>query len=334
MILCVTLNPCVDRTLFVEKLDLDKIISARRTKCIPGGKGNNVARVLKTFGADCDSFVLLGGNTGKMVEDMLRRQDGITPIAFWTQAATREVVTVVEEGTHRQVAFKEPGPEITPTERKGLMALLRNLVGRYEWVVFSGTVPCPALDEIYFELVVAARAAGAKAVLDSSGPALIRGLRAGPFLAKLNLDEAASTLGHSLTSEADIWRDLSQLRGLPKRAKAGAEPIPIVVVTAGKQGAFAASDTERWRAFPPPVQTVNPVGSGDSFVGGMIAGLARGDSVEQSIRLGMGAGAANAAVWDAATFTMNDVERLLPQVTLQRLSNQYGERNPPRVTGH
>jgi 1-phosphofructokinase family hexose kinase len=313
MILCITLNPCVDRTLFVDKLDLDKIIPGKRSTCIPGGKGNNVARVLKTFGLPVDSFVLLGGHTGCMVEDMIRQQDKITPIVFWTQGPTREVVTVVQEDTHRQVAFKEPGAQVTPSERKALLLMLRLLVKEYEWVVFSGSVPCPALDDIYFELVEAVRGNGGKAVLDSSGAALVQGLRAGPYLLKANLEEAGSVLNQRLSNEAQVWEAASAIQTM--------KPGPscnIVALTAGREGAYVVCEGERLRALPRPVQTVNPVGSGDSFLGGMIAGLAGGQSIEASLRQAMAAGAANAAVWDAATFTMSDVEKLLPQTQVQR----------------
>jgi 1-phosphofructokinase family hexose kinase len=245
---------------------------------------------------------------------MIRTQDGITPIAFWTQSATREVVTIVEEGTHRQAAFKEPGSGITPTEQKSLMILLTALMAQYEWVVFSGSMPCAGLDHMYRDLIGAVSRNGGKAALDSSGKALVEGLRAGPFLSKLNLDEAAYVLGRPLRSEEDVWQgvaDLSENRDSPH--------FRIVAVTAGRQGAYVACGKERWRAFPPPVKTVNPVGSGDSFLAGMVAGLARGQSVEESLRLGMAAGAANAAVWDAATFTLADVERLLPKVDIRKV---------------
>ena len=306
MILCVTLNPCVDRTIFVERLELDKIVAGRRSKCIPGGKGNNVARALKTLGAAVDSFVLVGGHTGCMVEDMIRDQDGITPFAFWTEAPTREVVTVVEEGTHRQAAFKEPGAEVTARERRGLAAMLRALVRGYEWVIFSGSVPSAALDDIYFELIGEVRKAGGKAVLDSSGEALAQGLRAGPYLVKANLEEAGHAVRRRLAGDAEIWR------------AAGEMPCGIAAITAGKEGAYVACGEERWRGLPPPVQTVNPVGSGDSFLGGMVAGLARGEPIEEALRLAMAAGAANAMVWDAATFSAEDVAGLVPGVRIRR----------------
>ena len=327
MILCITLNPCVDRTLFVDKLDLDKIIPGKRSTCIPGGKGNNVARVLKTFGLPVDSFVLLGGHTGCMVEDMIRQQDKITPIVFWTQGPTREVVTVVQEDTHRQVAFKEPGAQVTPSEHKALLLMLRLLVKEYEWVVFSGSAPCPALEDIYFDLIEAVRGNGGKAVLDSSGEALAHGLRAGPFLIKANLDEAGYAVKRRLANDEEIWQAAREMQnkkpGLLELATALTAVArgfssSIVAITAGKEGAYVSRHDERLRALPPPVQTVNPVGSGDSFLGGMIAGLAGGQPLEASLRLAMAAGAANAAVWDAATFTMSDVEKLLPQIHIQR----------------
>ena len=321
MILCVTLNPCVDRTLFVDKLDLDRIIAARRSKCIPGGKGNNVARVLRTLGLPVDSFVLLGGHTGRLIEETIRQQDGITPFVFWTQGPTREVITVVEEGSNRQVAFKEPGADLTPSECRDLALMLRILVAQYEWVVFSGSVPCPELDHTYHDLIHAVRRAGGKAVLDSSGKALARGLSARPYLFKANLEEAAYVFGKPVAREEDIWTCALSLS--PKETpQTEGFCADVVAVTAGKQGAYVVHGGDRWRALPPAVPAVNPVGSGDSFLGGLIAGLAQGASFDDSLRLAVAAGAANAARWDAATFTRADVENIAPQVQVRRLSEQ------------
>ena len=319
MVLCVTLNPCVDRTLFVEKLELDRITAAHASKCIPGGKGNNVARVLKTFGVPVDSFILVGGHTGRMVEDMIRFQDAITPICFWTRAATREVITVKEDRTNRQVAFKEPGALVTAVERKQLLLVLKVLMPQYQWVIFSGSVPCPALNDIYFEAITMAQNAGAKTVLDSSGEALSAGLLAAPYLVKFNLDEASHALRQPLTDDDGIWRGISCIQQVGA-GRSGEACVPrIVAVTAGRQGVYLSARGERWRATPPPIQTVNPVGSGDSFLGAMVAGLAQGESIENSLCMGVAAGAANAAVWDAATFSRADVERLIPQVTIRKL---------------
>ncbi len=314
MILCVTLNPCVDRTLFVRKLEFDKIISAERSKCIPGGKGNNVARVLTTFGLAADPFILAGGHSGRMVEDMVREQDRLTPIVFWTQAPTREVVTVVEVGSHRQVAFKEPGGALTPPEQRGLQTMLRMLMAQYEWVIFSGSVPCAPLDGIYFDLTCALRQYQGRAVLDSSGEALRRGLQAAPYLVKANIEEAAAALGEPPATESDIWRAAQRLL-----ESSPSDPSPtdrIVALTAGRNGAYVICGRERWRAFPPQIQTVNAVGSGDSFLAGLVAGLVQKEPLETALRMAVAAGAANAAVWDAATFAIEDVERLLPLVRI------------------
>ena len=144
MILCVTINPCVDRTIWLRSLAPTGVMRGVKTRVVAGGKGNNVARVLRRLGHDVVSLNLLGQETGAQVANLITREDDASLCAVWIQNPTREVVTVVEENTHRQAAYVEPGPEVTPAERDALMRACHRLIDRADWIVLSGSAPLSA----------------------------------------------------------------------------------------------------------------------------------------------------------------------------------------------
>ena len=312
MILAVTLNPCVDRTVFVEKLELGKIVQGTRAHSIAGGKGLNVARLARRFGEQADSFTVLGGHPGRMIDELSRTQDDIELIAVWTEAPTRDIVTIAEDGSWRQAAFKEPSPQITPTEKDDILVTFDSIAERYDLIVLTGSSPCAETDDMYARMIAKAKALGKTTILDSSGASLAQGIEAAPFMVKPNLAETSAILGREITGDDDIWEAVAfyQSKG-----------IDLVVLTDGEKGAYVCHRDRRWRAMPPKLNTVNPVASGDALVAGIAVGLARDLPIEETIRLGVACGAANAAMWEPAMCSPEAVERLMPQVQSEEITS-------------
>ena len=194
MILTVTLNPCIDKTVFVEKHEVGRIIRAHAVKQIAGGKGVNVARVLTNLGADVLAFVVLGGHTGRIIEE-LAEADGIRLHPVWISAPSRTVTTVLETSTGVQTAYVEPGPRVSPEEKDRIIGELRELIPESEMVIFSGSSPCPALDDLYREMIAYANRLGVRTILDSRGRAFKLGLESSPFMIKPNPAETEEALG-------------------------------------------------------------------------------------------------------------------------------------------
>ncbi|MEW6360415.1 MAG: 1-phosphofructokinase family hexose kinase [Planctomycetota bacterium] len=311
MILAVTLNPCVDRTIFVETLELGKIIQGTRARSIAGGKGLNVARLARRFGEQADSFTVLGGHPGRMIDELSRTQDGIDLIAVWTDAPTRDIVTIAEEGTWRQAAFKEPSPQITSKEKREILATFDSIIQRYDLIALMGSSPCPETDDVYARMIAKAKHLGKTTILDSSGVSLAKGIEAGPFMVKPNLAETSAILGRDLAGEDDIWKAVEFYRS---------KGIGLVVLTDGGKGAYVQAEDRRRRVLPPKVRTVNPVASGDALVAGIAVGLRRGLPIEETIRLGVACGAANAAMWEPAMCSPEDVDRLLPMIRCEEVA--------------
>ncbi|UCH34804.1 MAG: hexose kinase [Armatimonadota bacterium] len=308
MILTVTLNPCVDKAIALDSLALGAFNTGVEAHDVAGGKATNVARMAKHLGAPVKSLVLLGGESGKLIERLIRTHDGIEPVVVWTAAPTRSIVTVYERDRKRATAYVEPNPRITEAEAAELMEQYAAALEDIEIVCFGGSVPDRILDDAYRRMILEAKQRGIRTILDSRGEALRLGVEATPFMVKPNVVETEQLLGRSLAGDDDRWQAIGCYRELG---------IELVALSLGKAGALVDWNGRRWHAQPPQVEEVNPVGSGDCLVAGFACGLLWGWEAERTIRLAIAAGAANAAVWDAASPSRAEVEALIPGVTLR-----------------
>ena len=309
MILCVTPNPCVDKTVFVDAIDLGGKVRSQRYTCVPGGKGNNVARAVKALGHESVSMPIVGGATGRHVVDMIEQQDGVRCIPIWVAAMTRTITTVLEEGIHRQTAFFEPGSRVTGEEFSALLSTFREAVSGVQAVTFNGAVPDPAIASVYKKLIAIAHESGALTILDSYGEEFVQGLASRPLMVKPNLAELEPLAGFALSGRAEQWRAIDWLHG---------QGVELVVLSLGADGALVSRGGERLHAIPPEIDEVNAVGSGDALVAGFAIGLQEGWGLEKMARLGVAAGAANALSWDIGHFSRDEVEAVSERVRVER----------------
>lgn len=298
----------MDKSLFIPSLARGEFNQATLAGDVAGGKGTNAARMLKRLGEPVKSLILLGGLSGQRVAELIRSSDGIEPIVAWTASATRTIVTVREEELRTNTAFVEPNGPVTQEEIEALRKAYLDALEGTSIVIFGGSVPDSALDGIYAEMIQAAKSHGVRAILDSRGQALRAGIEAAPFMAKPNLRETEDLLGAPLRGEKSRWQAIEWYES---------KGIEVVVLSMGAQGALASLAGTRWRAIPPRVEQINPVGSGDCLVAGMAAGIRRGWHLEEALRLGIACGAANAAVWEAAHVAPEQVQDLMPRVVLE-----------------
>lgn len=308
MILTVTPNPCVDKTVFIDALEPGAFIRSRRCTCIPGGKGTNVARAVHALGRAAKALVVVGGHPGAHVVEMIEQQDGVPCVPHWVEGQTRTITTVLEEPIHRQTAFFEPGSAVTPEEADALEACFAEHAQGARVVTLNGTV-CDrgTLEDLYARLIPIAKDAGARVILDSHGPEFARGLDARPDMVKPNVPETEELVGYPLDTRAAQWRAVDALH---------ARGVELVVLSLGKDGALVSRGAERFHAVPPRINEVNPVGSGDALVAGFAIGLAEDLPLRAAAALAIAAGAANALSWDIGHFTPAQVDALREDVRI------------------
>ncbi len=303
MIFVVTPNPCLDRTLFVERNLPQGKIMVREVREIAGGKGSNVCRVLREFGVPCRHLLFLGGYTGKRVKELLD-EEGIETEVVWTSSPTRVVTTVVDSRWEQTVYF-DPPPHVTEGEREVFLRLFASLAEEASLITFCGSVP-PAVISLYQELFEKIQAK--PVIVDTRGEAL-RGWQRYPWGIKMNREEAELTLGEPLQS-IDAWKNCFDF-WLEKG-------VEIVMITLGEKGVIGRYRTSFYRVFSPPIQAINPVGSGDAFLAGFLVGWWRGETPEETLRLAVAAGVSNALRWDAGRVEREEVMRLSSEVRIAR----------------
>lgn len=317
MKICVTLNSCLDKTLVAPPWRPgEHQVRGRSVGYVVGGKGVNVARGLSRLGQAVRPALFLGGEVGRMCERLLRQQDHLDPIITWTQAATREILTVRTEGTAEQTAFFDPNPEIASGERDELMVQLAKLMPQADWCLMSGSSPCRETDDCYAGLVRTAREAGVRTLVDTYGPCLMPALRQGPDVVKMNQRECESAYGRPLTTGRDVRDALEWMLGFP---------VTCAAVTFGSRGCAMAWHDRVWGWRAPRVDAVNPIGAGDALAAGWVDGWSRGDDPRQASRWGMACAVASVLEWDACRIERSAAESMLPRIDECALDELVGE---------
>ena len=308
MIYTVTLNPAVDRELTVPTIEFDSVLRASAWRVDYGGKGFNVSRMLRALGSDSVALGFAGGRSGELLRDGLESL-GIGTDFVWVAGETRTNVSIVTEAHDHYVKANEPGPTISPAEEIALVRKVRQLAKAGDWWVLAGSLPPGVPASIYMQLIGDIQAAGAWVILDSSGDALRDGCAARPFLAKPNDVEIHKLTGLPVGNMAEIAAAAQAMQ------RSG---VDNVIVSLGKKGALLADAESVWLAASPQIEEKNPIGAGDSMVGGLVWGLSQGFPLPQVLRWGIACGAATASMSGTAVGDRELVESLAAQVNVSR----------------
>jgi 1-phosphofructokinase family hexose kinase len=306
MILSVTVNPSVDRTLFVDSLKPNDANRVTRAEMDAGGKGINAARIVAELGEQVVATGFLGGRTGKFVLHVLN-EESVESDFVRVDAETRLNISI-EDGSERPpTTFNEAGGAINDSQIKALIAKLDTYLARTAFVTAGGSVQPGIPPNFYARLIRAT--GGVKTVIDADGELLKSAIEARPFLVKPNADEASRLLSKDVNTLESGLAAAREIR------KMGAE---IAIVSMGGKGAALASQDGDLIAKPPEIDTNSTIGAGDSMIGGFLVGLRRSEGIEAAFRLGTAAGAATAVTSGSEIGRKHVIESLLPKVIIHR----------------
>ena len=309
MILVINLNASLDKRYELVDFAKGKIVRAKSVDNTPGGKGIHVANVDTILGEETVVTGFLGGKTGEFVAGKLEDY-GINGDFVDVAGETRSCLAILtEDGAQTEIL--EPGPEVSPEELKKFRKKYAELLDKADIVVASGSVPQGVPVDFYAELIEDAHAAGKKFLLDTSGDLLARGISAKPDFIKPNRDEIEALRGYRLHCEADVVREIRHFLD---------EGIEMAAISLGSQGSLVGVDGDIYRVTVPEIDCQNPVGSGDSYVAGIAAGLQRKLSVEEIMRLGAACGTANALEAESGYVQKQIVEDLLPRIAIEKIA--------------
>lgn len=276
MIVTVTLNPSLDRTLRVQSLRRGEVHRAMYNHTDPGGKGVNVARALSAHGTPVVTVLPVGGSTGFALTAQLA-EAGVDHVAVPSSSRTRANVSIVEpDGTTTKI--NEPGVALTSRELAAVTEAVTGRVRPGDWVVTAGSIAPGQDPEVYTVIGAAVREAGARWAVDTSGVALSASLAARPDLVKPNREELSEVLGLDLMTLDDVVRACHGLindNGL------------TVLCSLGADGAVLVDRDHAWHATGPRVQVENTVGAGDALLAGYLHGLTIDGSPVAGLRHGI-----------------------------------------------
>lgn len=309
MIVTVTPNPSLDRTLTVPRIAFDEMVRASGARLDWGGKGFNVSRGLQALGTASVATGFLGGATGQMLAQGLREM-GIAADPLPIAGETRTNTIIAETETGRYIKVNEPGPTVQADEWSAFLQKARAHIHPGDLWILSGSLPPGLPPGFYAQLVTLVQDGGARAFLDTSGEPLRLGCAAGPYLVKPNAVEAGELTGRPVGTEADA------LHAAQFVLRQGVE---VVALSLGAGGLLLARGQEAVRARPPGVRAPNPVGAGDALLAGLAWALERGLSLEEMARWGVAAGTAAAMGEGVSTGSLAEVRALQDSIDIKKM---------------
>ena len=308
MILVVNLNASVDKRYKISEVTKGSVMRASHVDNTPGGKGIHVANVVTILKEDCIATGFLGGKTGEFIEEKLNeyniRQDFVK-----IQGDTRECIAIITDDL-TQTEILEPGPEVKISEQDEFIKKYTELIKDSDIIVASGSLPRNIPKDFYGKLIKMANDLGKKFLLDTSGDLLKEGIKAKPFFIKPNKDEIEALTGKKIENIEDAIAEIKEFH------KQG---IELVVISLGSNGSVAGYNNKFYKVNVPKVNAVNPVGSGDSYVGGIAVALQRGYNIEDMLKYASACGTANALEEETGFVNKNTVEDLFNQISINTL---------------
>jgi len=309
MIYTLTLNPAIDRELTVTAVEFDAVLSAIKAQVDLGGKGFNVSRLLKSMGMPSTALGFVGGRTGDRLRHGLQGLDIQTDFVS-IPGETRTNISIVTERHDHYIKVNEKGPLVDEAQQRELLDKVASIARSGDWWVLAGSLPPGVPDSFYAQIIEILNKHRAITILDTTGESLRLGCEARPFLVKPNAEETQKLTGLPVDTTTQIITAAAGLRNM------GAQNV---VISLGKKGALLHTADGSWLVHSPRIQEKNPIGAGDSMVGGLVWGLSQGYSLKESLGWGAASGAASASMSGTEVGSRALIEELFRQVKYEEL---------------
>lgn len=309
MIVTVTMNPAIDKTVEIDTLQHGGLNRIKRVEYDAGGKGINVSKTIRELGGNTVATGFLGGNNGRTIANVLKEKE-IDCDFIWVDGETRTNTKVFEENG-ALTELNEPGPTISEAQIEELMKKLEGYAGEETLFVLSGSIPAGVDKDIYARIIRLVHNKGSRVFLDADGELFRKALSAGPDIIKPNRVELEEYAG------MDYRASEEELLKIARRF--AEEGIGTIAVSMGQSGAmFVIGDTQV-RCPALSVKAHSTVGAGDAMVAALSYAWDKKLPVEEMIRLGMAVSAGAVTTIGTKPPTKELVETLKEQVMIERI---------------
>ncbi len=317
MILTVTLNPLLERRYIYLKIFFNKGNRNGKVELTAGGKGINVSRQLNNLNIDNLAFTFLGGNNGKLFKDILLKEK-INFTAIRTLNETRDAALIINESDKKISTFFGCNTLITEKEVDEFKIKLEKIIQNTEIVVFSGSSPCQTANSIFPFGIEIANKYDKISVCDTYGNHLKDCIKAKPTIMHNNISEIESSINILLRNEKEILNYLDYLYDAE---------IKQSYITNGAKATYSSNFDFKYKVENPAVYSVDPTGSGDCFVAGIVYGFHNNLTYEETLVIASSLGAANAGRFETCNVSHNEIEYFKPQVKISTIGKKIRKLN-------
>ncbi len=309
MIITVTMNPAIDKTVDIEKLQPGGLNRIQRVEYDAGGKGINVSKTIRELGGSSIAAGFLGGNAGRTIETVLQEK-GIQHDFIWVDGETR-TNTKVYEKTGEVTELNEPGPQITGEAVEQLLQKLEGYADEKALFILAGSIPNGVDKNIYAEITKRVHARGARVLMDADGELFRNALKAGPDIIKPNRVELEEYAGF------DYRASVEELLGAAKDLKG--QGIETVAISMGKSGAMFVRGDYQVKCPPLSVKAHSTVGAGDAMVAALAYAWDKNLDDEQTVRLCIATSAGAVTTIGTKPPARKLVDELMKQVEIEKI---------------
>jgi len=283
LIVTLTINPAIDRTLSVDRLAFEDRSYINSIRQSAGGRGINASGVIHSFGGETQAVLISGGAAGKRMEALLK-DCGYPIVLVPVKNAIRTNLTITDK-QGLTVNLNEVGPALTGPEVARVERAVRQAVDGAEWLMLCGSTPPGVPSSFYAKMIAMARHKHVRTLLHAGGDALREGIEARPTVVTPNQAEAERLLGRTILTRAHSLEAAGQIRSMGPEA---------VVLSLGSRGAVGAFGDGLVEALPPRVDAISPIGAGDALSAVFTWSMSRGQNPAESLRWAVAAGTASA----------------------------------------
>ncbi|MGK0577093.1 1-phosphofructokinase [Macrococcus capreoli] len=306
MIYTITLNPSIDYVMFTDQLDLGALNRATVTHKFAGGKGINVSRVLNALSETSTALGFIGGFPGDFIKSSLEASSIHTD--FIRVDEDTRINVKLKGGNETEI--NAPGPTIQAAQVDALLNQIKALT-QDDFVIIAGSVPKSMPDDIYATIASICATQKIPFVVDAEKELLTQTLPFHPEFIKPNKVELEEMFNVTINNNQDTIAAARQLMAL------GAKNV---LVSLGGEGAILVTETDCYKAVVPNGKVINTVGSGDSTVAGMVAGLEQHKSIEACFKQAVSCGTATAFTEDLATSAQ--IAEIINNVTITKIEGK------------
>ncbi len=317
MIITVTLNTAIDKTLSVPNFRLGRRHRTVEQTTMPGGKGVNVARVLKALGQPVIATGLTGGATGTRIVDQLTQLSVLSDFVR-IREESRTNTAVIDPTTGEQTEINERGPKVSEQEVELFVDKLLYLAKGASVCVFAGSLPRDVDTDIYAKLIRELRRLGVQTIVDTDGDPLRRAVRAEPDVISPNVLEAEELVGHEFNEGLDDWAIAArEMCELGAREAIMTMPDGCFARMLGEEHGTDHHRAYRVKVASPALEPRATVGSGDAFLAGFVAARYTGRSTPECLAYGVACGAESTQHLGAGLIDPDRVERLFAETEVE-----------------